>query len=685
MSATHAFPWSDLDEKAVAVSRALTIDAVEHAGGGHPGTAMALAPAAYLLFQRFLRHDPGDPDWEGRDRFVLSCGHASLALYVQLYLSGYGITIEDLARLRQWDSAVPSHPERGRTAGVEMTTGPLGQGFATSVGMAMAARKRRGLFDPEAPAGTSVFDHTVWVFASDGDMHEGVTSEASSLAGHQRLGNLVVLYDDNRISTEGDTALAFSEDVAARYESYGWHVQCVADINDIPALAMAMQAARDEAGRPSLIVARSVIGWPAPGVQGTAASHGGPLGPGEVAATKRRLGLAEDRTFDVPGAVLAHARRVKERGFRSRTDWNARFDKWRAELPEAAAQWDRVSAGLLPRDWTAGLPAFAAGTEVSTRRSSGEVLNALAGVLPELWGGSADLGENNCTTIRGADSFLPEALSGSPYGRNLHFGVREHAMGAILNGFALYGFRAYGGTFLAFSDYMRPPVRLAALMELPVTYVWTHDSIGIGEDGPTHQPVEHLAALRAIPGLDVVRPADANETVVAWRTVLERSRRPAGMVLSRQNLPVLDRSRFASAEGVANGGYVLLDAADGNPHVILVATGSEVQLAVAAAERLAAADISVRVVSMPCVEWFREQDETYRHSVLPPSVRARVSVEAGAALGWHEFVGGDGEIISVDRYGASAPYRLLFEHFGITVDRVVSAAHVSLTKAGRGR
>ncbi|MEU6348240.1 transketolase [Streptomyces sp. NPDC047072] len=670
--------WSELDDKAIAVSRVLAADAVQRAGGGHSGAAMALAPATYLLFQHLMRHDPQDPAWLGRDRFVLSCGHTSLALYVQLILSGYELSVEDLARLRQWGSPTPSHPEYGRTPGVEMTTGPLGQGLATAVGMAMAARRQRGLFDPQSPPGRSVFDHTVWVVASDGDLQEGVAAEASSLAGHQRLGDLVLLYDDNHISTEGDTDLAFSEDVLARYDAYGWHTQRVRDINDLPALHGALTAARDERDRPSIVALESVIAWPAPNARGTAASHGGPLGADEVAATKRLLGLPDDRTLHVPDDVLRHTRQRTERRREARADWNVRFDKWRAGDPRAADLLDRMTNRGLPDGWWADLPAFPAGTRMATRAASGAVLNALAPTLPELWGGSADLGGNNCTVIHGADSFLPEPRGGSPYGRNLHFGVREHAMGAILNGLALYGFRPYGGTFLVFSDYMRPAVRLAALMGLPVTYVWSHDSIGLGEDGPTHQPVEHLAALRAIPGLDVVRPADANETVAAWRAMLGHDDRPAGLLLSRQDLPVLDGTADAQ---VARGGYVLVESSAPTPRVILIGTGSEVQLAVRAAERLEAMAIATRVVSMPCVEWFAEQDPAYRRGVLPPDVRARVSVEAGIALGWRDFVGEHGEIVALSHYGASAPYDVLYEKFGLTVDRVVACARISLARA----
>ncbi|MEU0739838.1 transketolase [Streptomyces sp. NPDC006134] len=681
MSAETALAWSDLDDKAIAVSRALAADAVEQAGGGHCGAAMALAPAAYLLFHRLMRHDPADPAWIGRDRFVLSCGHTSLALYVQLILTGYELSVEDLARLRRRGSPTPSHPEYGRTPSVEVTTGPLGQGLATAVGMAMAARKQRGLFDPESPPGRSVFDHTVWVVASDGDLQEGLTSEASSLAGHQQLGNLVLLYDDNHVSTEGDTDLAFSEDVLARYDAYGWHTQRVRDINDLSALYGALVAARDETGRPSIIAVESVIAWPAPNARGTAAAHGGPLGAEEVAAAKRLLGLPEDRTLHIPDDVLRHARQGAARRREARADWDVRFGKWRAGHPQAAALLDRMTSRGLPDGWWSGFPVFPAGARTATRTASGVVLNAVAASLPELWGGSADLGGNNCTVINGADSFLPESKGGSPYGRNLHFGVREHAMGAILNGFALYGFRPYGGTFLVFSDYMRPAVRLAALMGLPVTYVWSHDSIGLGEDGPTHQPVEHLAALRAIPGLDVVRPADANETVAAWRAILEHGARPAGLLLSRQDLPVLGRTADAGATGVARGGYVLVESSAPTPRVILIGTGSEVQLAVRAGELLEAEGIATRVVSMPCMEWFTEQDPAYRRRVLPPEVGARVSVEAGIALGWRDVVGEHGEIVALSHYGASAAYEVLYEEFGLTVERVVAAARTSLTRA----
>nr|WP_202421202.1 transketolase [Actinomadura rayongensis] len=684
-----------MDRRAVDTIRVLAADAVEAAGSGHPGTAMSLAPAAYLLFQRFLKHDPTDPDWAGRDRFVLSCGHSSLTLYIQLYLSGYPLTLDDLKSLRKWGSLTPGHPEHGHTAGVETTTGPLGQGIANAVGMAMAARRERGLFDPDAAPGTSPFDHTIWAFCSDGDIEEGISHEASSLAGHQRLGNLVVLYDDNHISIEDDTAIALSEDVRARYAAYGWdvhHVDWTADgdySENVAALAAAFEAAKAETSRPSFIALRTIIGWPAPNKKNTGKIHGSALGADEVAATKKILGFDPAETFAVAPEVLDHARAVVDRGRAAHAAWGKAYEAWRTAHPERAAEYDRIATRTLPGGWTEALPEFEAGTGIATRAASGQVLAALAPVLPELWGGSADLAESNNTTMKGEPSFIPEEFQtkefpGGPYGRTLHFGVREHAMGAICNGIALHGgTRPYGGTFLIFSDYMRPAVRLAALMKLPVTYVWTHDSIGLGEDGPTHQPVEQLWSLRAIPGLDVVRPADANETAVAWRTILQHTDRPAGLALTRQKLPVYDRTKLASAEGTAKGGYVLADASDGRPEVILIATGSEVEIALAARETLEADGTPTRVVSMPCVEWFEAQDDAYRQEVLPPRVRARVSVEAGIALGWRIYTGEYGEAVSLEHFGASADYKTLFEQFGLTAERVVAAARSSLIKAGR--
>jgi transketolase len=685
------FAWTELDERAVTTIRTLAMDAVQKVGNGHPGTAMSLAPAAYLIYQRFLRHDPSDPHWSGRDRFVLSCGHTSLTQYIQLYLSGYGLTLGDLQSFRTWGSRTPGHPEHGHTIGVETTTGPLGQGVGNAVGMAMAARKERGLFDPDAPPGASPFDHTIWVICSDGDLEEGVSAEASSLAGHQRLGNLVMLYDDNHISIEGNTDVAFSEDVLGRYAAYGWHTQRVApkadgDV-DVAALAEALTAAQQERDRPSIIALRTIIAWPAPNAQNTGKAHGAALGEAEVRATKQVLGVDPDAHFAVPEDVLAHAREVMGRGRAAHQEWEVGFAKWRAEHPERAAEFDRISARRLPEGWTDVLPTYEAGTQIATRKASGQVLEALGPILPELWGGSADLAESNNTTIDESSSFLPassDAPTADPYGRTVHWGVREHAMGSTMNGIVLHGgTRIYGGTFLVFSDYMRPAVRLASLMRLPTIYVWTHDSIGLGEDGPTHQPVEHLAALRAIPGLRVVRPADANETTVAWRTALERADGPHAMVLTRQNVPTFDRASFGSAEGAARGGYVLAEAGNGAPDVILIGTGSEVQLAVTARERLEAAGVSARVVSLPCLEWFREQEQAYQDSVLLPTVRARVSVEAGVAQGWRELVGDAGRIVSLEHFGASADYQTIFQEFGLTAEAVELAARESIAAAAR--
>jgi transketolase len=694
-----AYPdwWTDLDSRAVDTVRVLAMDAVQRVGNGHPGTAMSLAPAAYLLFQRYLRHDPTDPNWTGRDRFVLSCGHSSLTLYIQLYLSGYGLELDDLKALRTWGSLTPGHPEHGHTIGVETTTGPLGQGLGNAVGMAMAARRERGLYDPDSAVGDSPFDHHIWAFCSDGDLEEGISHEVSALAGHQQLGNLIVLYDDNHISIEDDTQIAKSEDIPARYEAYGWHVQRIdwtgdgSYQEDVQALAAAYEAAKAETGRPSFIALRTIIGWPAPNAQNTGKSHGSALGAEEVAATKRELGFDENQTFEVSQEVLAHAREVIERGREAHAAWRPGFDKWAESNPERTALFERMSTRTLPDGWTQALPSFPADEKgMATRKASGAVLDALAPVLPELWGGSADLAESNNTTMKGEPSFVPtehqtKDWPGGPYGRTLHFGIREHGMGSIMNGIALHGgTRVYGGTFLVFSDYMRPSVRLAALMKLPVTYVWTHDSVGLGEDGPTHQPVEHLAALRAIPGLDVVRPADANETAVAWRTILEHTDRPAGLCLSRQNLPTVDRSAegMGSADGVARGGYVLAEASNGQPQVILMATGSEVGITMVARERLEEGGIPTRVVSLPCIEWFAEQDRAYRQSVLPPNVTARVSVEAAVGMGWREWVGEAGEVVSLEHFGASAAYTVLFEQFGFTPDAVVAAAHATLDRVG---
>jgi transketolase len=689
---TQNFPddWTDLDRRAVDTVRVLAADAVQEAGNGHPGTAMSLAPTAYALYQRVMRHDPNDPEWIGRDRFVLSAGHSSLTLYLQLFLSGYGLEIDDIAHLRKWGSKTPGHPEHGHTRGVEITTGPLGQGVASAVGMAMANRRERGLFDPDAAPGESVFDHFVYVICSDGDIEEGVSSEASSIAGRQELGNLVVIYDANQISIEDDTNIALSEDTAKRYEAYGWHVQTVDGGEDVTAILAAIEAARAETGRPSFIQLRTVIGYPAPTKMNTGKAHGAALGDDEVAEVKKILGFDPAQKFVVEPEVLAHTRMVAERGKQVRAEWEVTFDAWARANPERKALLDRASAYELPDGWTGHLPSWDPDEKgLATRKASGEVLSALADVLPELWGGSADLAESNNTTMKGADSFGPASAStkewqAGPYGRTLHFGIREHAMGSILNGIVLHGpTRPYGATFLVFSDYMRPPVRLAALQHLPTIYVWTHDSIGLGEDGPTHQPIEHLAALRAIPGLVVLRPGDANETAAAWRAILSQHDQPVGLALTRQNLPVLDGTKELAAEGVRRGGYVLAEesaASGGVPQVVLIATGSELQMAVEARKVLEADGVATRVVSMPSVEWFDAQDKAYRDSVLPPSVRARVAVEAGIAQPWHRFVGDAGEVVSIEHFGASADYQTLFREFGFTTETVVAAARNSLQR-----
>jgi len=675
--------WSEMDDRVVAYSRALAADAVQKVGNGHPGTAMSLAPVAYTLFQRHLVHDPSDPQWVGRDRFILSCGHSSLTLYTQLFLSGYGLELKDLQEFRTWGSLTPGHPEFGHTAGVEMTTGPLGQGVATAVGMAMAARFERGLLDPDAPLGTSVFDHSIWVICSDGDLQEGVSAEASSLAGTQELGALIVIYDDNRISIEGDTHNAFTEDVTARYRAYGWHVIDVAAAAngsvDITALDAAMIAAKKETTKPSLIRLKSVIAWPAPKAQGTASSHGSALGDEEVAATKVALGLNPQESFAMPADVLAHARLVKDRAAKVRKEWDAKFVIWQSTHPEQSKLLQRLRTKALPAGWDADIPTFAPGKDVATRAASGQVINAIAKHLPEFWGGSSDLAGSNNTSIEGGGSFLPatSAMKGAhPYGRIIHFGIREHAMGAILNGIALHGLtRAFGGTFAVFSDYMRPAVRLAALMNIPSTFVWTHDSIGVGEDGPTHQPIEHFAALRAIPGLDVIRPGDANEVAESWKKILTRGR-AAGILLSRQNLPVLDRSQCAPATGTAKGAYILKDVP--NPKAILIATGSEVSLAIDVQSALATEGIAVRVVSAPCLEWFSEQDQSYKDEVLPASIKLKVSIEVGIAQGWHQLIGDGGITISLEHYGASADAKRLFKEFGFSVEAIVARVKAAL-------
>ncbi|MFG2144771.1 transketolase [Streptomyces sp. NPDC048696] len=690
---TTDLDWTELDQRAVDTGRVLAADAVQKVGNGHPGTAMSLSPAAYTLFQKVMRHDPADPDWTGRDRFVLSAGHSSLTLYIQLYLAGYGLELDDLKAFRTWGSKTPGHPEYGHTKGVETTTGPLGQGVANAVGMAMAARYERGLFDPEAAPGTSPFDHFVFAIAGDGCLQEGISAEASSLAGHQKLGNLVLLWDDNHISIEGDTETAVSEDTMKRYEAYGWHVQRVepqanGDL-DPQALFTAIEAAKAETGRPSFIAMRSIIAWPAPNAQNTEAAHGSALGDDEVAATKRVLGFDPEKSFDVSEELVAHTRGAAlDRGREARGEWEKSFAAWRTANQERAAEFDRIAAGELPAGWEEQLPEFETGKGVATRAASGKILQSLGAVIPELWGGSADLAGSNNTTIDKNSSFLPVGNplpEADPYGRTIHFGIREHSMAAEMNGIALHGnTRIFGGTFLVFSDYMRNAVRLSALMHLPVTYVWTHDSIGLGEDGPTHQPVEHLASLRAIPGLNVVRPADANETVIAWREILKRYTKvfgkgaPHGLVLTRQGVPTYERN-----EAAAKGGYVLFDAEGGEAQVVLIGTGSEVQLAVEAREQLQAAGVPTRVVSMPSVEWFEEQDQAYKDSVLPPSVKARVAVEAGIGLTWHRYVGDAGRIVSLEHFGASADGKVLFREFGFTAEHVAAAARESLAAAAR--
>ena len=684
--------WTDLDFRAVDTVRVLAADAVEKVGNGHPGTAISLAPLAYLLYQDVLRHDPADPAWLGRDRFVLSAGHSSLTQYIQLYLGGFGLELEDLAALRTWGSKTPGHPEYRHTAGVEITTGPLGQGISSAIGMAMAARRERGLLDPDAAPGTSPFDHHVFVIASDGDLEEGISGEASSIAGTQELGNLIVFWDDNHISIEGDTSIAFGEDTVARYAAYGWQTLVVdwtagGDYReDVDALAAAIVAAKAETHRPTFIAVRTLIAWPTPGKTGEESAHGSKLGGDAVAGLHEILGFPAT-PFPVEDAVIEHTRsRLAARAATERAAWQKAYDEWRAAHADRAALLDRLVAHELPDGWTDALPTFPAGTDVATRAASGSVLSALASVLPELWGGSADLAGSNNTTMKGEPSFLPAhrgsaMFPGDEYGRTLHFGIREHAMGAIVSGIVLHGLtRAYGGTFLQFSDYMRGSVRLAALMDIPTIYVWTHDSIGLGEDGPTHQPVEHLAALRAIPNLSIVRPADANETAAAWRAILERRGGPVGLVLTRQNVPTFPRGEegFATADGLDRGAYVLLEATGGAPQVILIGTGSEVQLAVAARTRLQDEGIPTRVVSAPCLEWFDAQDEAYRESVLPSSVAARVSVEAGVALSWHKYLGAHGTAVSLEHFGASADYQTLYREYGITADAVAAAARASL-------
>jgi transketolase len=678
--------WTELDDLAVKTAKVLAADAVEKVGNGHPGTAISLAPVAYLLFQKVMRHNPSDDRWAGRDRFILSAGHSSLTLYNQLYLGGFGLELDDIKALRTWGSLTPGHPEFGHTKGVEITTGPLGQGLASATGFAMSQRFERELFDGENQ-GDSPFDHKVYVIAGDGDLQEGVSAESASIAGHLGLGNLIVIYDANQISIEDDTNISFTEDVAARYRAYGWQTLEVdwrkgEYKEDVSALYEAIREAQLETDKPTLITLRTIIGWPSPEKQNTGKIHGSKLGAEELAGLKVALGFDPQKSFEVSPAVIEHTRKLVERGAEQHAQWNQKFEAWQSSNPAAAELFARLEAGQLPADLESSLPVFEAGTEVATRAASGKVINALAAKLPELWGGSADLAESNNTTIEGGGSFVPSKWQTKHWtpkaaGRILHFGVREHAMGAILNGITLSGrTRVFGGTFLVFSDYMRPAVRLAALMGIPSTFVWTHDSVALGEDGPTHQPIEHLTALRAIPQLDVVRPADANETAQAWLEIMRRKNNPAGIVLTRQNLPVVDRSKFASAAMVAKGGYVLSEVA--NPQAVIIATGSEVQFALEAQATLQAQGIAVNVVSMPCVEWFKEQPQSYRDQVLPPAIKARVSVEAGLTMGWREFIGDQGVAVGIDHYGASADYQTLYREFGITTEAVVAAVQSSI-------
>ena len=686
---------TDLDRRTIAVSKALAADAVEKAGSGHPGTPISLASVAWLLYQREMVHDPFDPGWLGRDRFVLSIGHASLVQYIQLFLAGYDIDLSGFTAFRS-PAGLPGHPEFGEVAGVETTTGPLGAGFANAVGLAMAARREHGLLDAGVPLGESVFDHFVYTVLGDGCMQEGVSSEAASLAGTQRLGNLIAIYDDNDISIEGNTDIAFTEDPSARFEAYGWHVLDVdwrtgpnGYAEDLQALHEAIVAARAETERPSLIRLHTIIAWPSPTKQGQESSHGAKLGGEEVAGLKRALGLDPEQSFILPDDVVAHARKQAAESTRAaRAVWDERFTAWQQANPDGAALLERLRAHRLPEGLQAALPTWEVGQSLATRAASGKVLSALADVVPELWGGSSDLAGSNNTSMAGEPSFLPTPLAQAdgdgPFGRTIHFGVREHAMGSILNGIALDGLtRAYGGTFMVFSDYMRPAVRLAALMGIGSIFVWSHDSIGVGEDGPTHQPVEHLAALRAIPGLAVVRPGDANETAAAWAEILARPDQPAGIALSRQNLTV-NASASAAAEGVRRGAYVLAEATDAgggqtDPEVVLIATGSEVGVAVAARDVLQEQGTPTRVVSAPCLEWFAQQDAAYRDQVLPAGA-AKVAVEAGIALGWREIVGDAGEIVSLDHYGASAAGTALFEEYGFTADNVAQRARQALAR-----
>ena len=680
--------WTDTDTRAVDTARVLAADAVEHCGSGHPGTAMSLAPLAYTLFQRVMRLDPKDPKWVGRDRFVLSNGHSSLTQYIQLYLGGFGLEIDDLKALRTWGSKTPGHPEYNHTDHVEITTGPLGQGLASAVGMAMAARRERGLFDPDAPAGQSPFDHFIYVIAGDGCLQEGVSSEASSLAGTQGLGNLIVFWDDNRISIEDNTRIAFTEDVLARYAAYGWETLTVESGEDVVAIERAVAQAQSETDRPTIIRVKTVIGYPAPTLMNTGAIHGAALGPDEVKAVKVELGFDEQVDFPEEEQVLAHTRSLGERSAQARSEWDNAFNDWAQRCPDHKQLFDRVSARELPAGWGTdhAFPTWDPDAKgIATRKASEAAIQVAAAALPEFWGGSADLAGSNNTLIKGEPSFGPasistEMFSAQPYGRNLHFGIREHAMGAIMNGIALHGgTRVYGGTFLIFSEYLYPAIRVAALSGIDGYYVFTHDSIGLGGDGPTHQPVETLTALRAIPDLAVVRPADANETSAAWKAALEAKQQPKALALSRQNLPVLVGTKEKAFDGVARGAYVLVEESGDAPDLVLMATGSEVQYAVEAAQILESEGVSTRVVSMPCMDWFMEQDDDYIDSILPREVRARVSIEVGVSLPWFRFLGEHGRAVSLEHFGASAPGAELFERFGFTTDNVVRVARETLS------
>lgn len=672
--------WTDLDERSVNTARSLALDAVENAGHGHPGTAMALAPVAHLLFQKFMNHDPNDPDWFGRDRFILSCGHASMLLYAQLYLNGYGLEIEDLKNFRKLNSLTPGHPEYLHTKGVEMTTGPLGQGLSSGVGMAIASRYWRNHFDSTAQTGKSIFDNFIYIVASDGDLQEGVTSEASSIAGHLGLANLIVIYDDNQISIDGETNLAFTEDVVARYRAYNWDVHTVefGDDGQVNVLQLIKAINNAKASdKPSFIRLKTVIAWPAPNARNTAAAHGAPLGESETKLTKQKLGLDPEQKFSVPEDVLKYTRQSQTNGSKKHNEWNDKFEIWAKNNAKLSNDFQRLQKNELVQDLESSLTVFETGNSVASRKSGGTILNELSNKLVELVGGSADLAESNGVLLKNASSMQKpnsEIKQSSVGGKYLHFGIREHAMASIMNGMALYGFtRPFGATFLIFSDYQKPAIRLASLMQLPVIYVWTHDSIGLGEDGPTHQPVEQLWALRSIPGFSVVRPADANEVSACWIKILE-DRKPAGIVLTRQNIPTLDRKLNNSAQGAKKGGYILQDCSNSKPDVILIATGSEIELALLAQKELNSQSINTRVVSMPCVEWFQNESKSYQESVLPKEVKAKIAIEAGSTLGWYQFVGLEGAVIGLDHYGASGKPDLLYKEFGITVQDIVKKA-----------